>query len=417
MREGLFEVRLFLRADNTPLEERVVKGTNYFVAVPGEEYYMKVFVYRNSEGKFPLQYIRIAAYVDGIDVNYWKRLDMSNEHVLPTDINEPLSATFWGFKKSDSEIQSFRFANMRADGPGLGNATGNRIGSSNSSSSSSSETNIRESTGTGNTTTMDATSGSIHGLKDAGHIKIDIFEAEVSEGMISNLSGCHEVPTQAGAHSASQKFWSQPSVTTVGGKKLSNVEKFTPIERWSNKPHPVTGSPDTPLYTLEGKYHTSLLISTLEEIFEESAETGGSASTETGSDLGKRRGSNRAPKSLGFFDLTNDSDDDSTNVRQSANVTNSISGLTASISTGSLPEGGRGYVSVYKQVRLVDMSGAPSDESEDEDQGGISAQGGLESFSVTGGHKRLRRSMGVDTVIQERVETYMEEIICSDDEE
>jgi len=345
------------------MDERVVNGTNYFVAVPGEEYYLKVFVYRDSDGKFPFRYIRIAAYVDGMDVNYWKRLDMSNENVLPSDPMEPLSATFWGFKKSDSEIQSFRFANMHAPGT---------VGSSSSGSG---------------------------GEADAGQVKVDIFEAEVSEGMISNLSGCHEVPTQTAAHSSSQKFWSQPSVTTVGGKKLANIEKFVPIARWSNKPHPVTGDPDSPLLTLNSKYHTGMILSTLEEIYtnDEDAETagGGGDSACASTSSGRKRAPARKPKSLGYIDLSRDSDSSDVETTPGADAG---AGLGSPV---GLSARGRGYVSIIKELPMVDMSGAPSDSEEGE---------GEEGEAGSPRKKARRGPIGVDSVVQERVETYMETI-------
>jgi hypothetical protein len=359
MRDGLFELRMFLKSNDEQLDERVINGSTYFVAVPNEEYYLKVYAYRDETGQFPMRYIRIAAYLDGTDVNYWKRLDMSNESLLPTDLNAPLSATFWGFKRSDDEIKSFRFANM--------NAAGSRTASS---------------------------SGAGATVADAGHVKIDIFEAEVSEGMITNKSGCHEVPTQAGAHSASQKFWSQPSVTTVGGKNMRNVEKFAPITRWSNKPHPLTGNPDTPLVTMEAKYHTEMLLSTLEEIY---APDTGVAGGESGGSGGRSRASTAKPKFLGSVDLSQDSDTDG--------AEEDSSGAAAGVSLG-LPAGGRGYVSVVREVRMVDISELPSESEEEEEEEGEP------------GRKRRRGGdgpIGVDSLVQERVQTYMEAIADDSD--
>ena len=234
MKFGVYELVAYFRSTNEPLEEMRVNNVDYFIAVPNKEYYVKVIIHKNENGVFPMEYARISLIIDGLDVNYWKRLDMSAKTLEVNKTENEVSATFWGFKKSESEILSFVFNNK------VDNAKNtSRIGS-----------NIKS---------------------NIGQIKVEIFEAEVLNAVISNISGCSEVPTTAilpGTNThANSKFWTNPSVATVGGSKLNGVEKFVPIPKWENKPHPITGSRNDPLIVLEMSYHTEELCKTLEHIY------------------------------------------------------------------------------------------------------------------------------------------------------
>ena len=93
-------------------DEVVVGGAEkvYAVAEPGEEYAVRVNVYRDMHGEFTPPRLRVGLYVDGVDVNYWKRIDLSCTNLLPRDTTSPVSATFWGFKKNANDIRSFVFA-------------------------------------------------------------------------------------------------------------------------------------------------------------------------------------------------------------------------------------------------------------------------------------------------------------------
>jgi hypothetical protein len=68
-------------------------------AIPNEEYSVKVNVYRNKDGNFPAPLLRIGLFVDGVDVHYWKRIDLTDNLILTAHKKEPVSTRFWGFKQ------------------------------------------------------------------------------------------------------------------------------------------------------------------------------------------------------------------------------------------------------------------------------------------------------------------------------
>ncbi len=95
MRIGDFEVQLVDDQGKPLSTEREHEGKMYSDAIPGQEYSIKVNMYRNrSSGIFAYKYIRIGVFVDGVDVNYWKRFDLSNEKLWPTNPSECVSAIF-----------------------------------------------------------------------------------------------------------------------------------------------------------------------------------------------------------------------------------------------------------------------------------------------------------------------------------
>ena len=317
MKFGPYELMAYFRSNNEPMEEKRLNNVEYLVAVPNMEYYIKVIIHRNEEGKFPMEHARISLIVDGTDVNYWKRLDMSAATLIANNTEDSVSATFWGFKKSESEILAFVFNNKLA-------------ASSSSSTNSLTKSNI-------------------------GQIKVEIFEAEVLNAVISNISGCLEVPTGAtlpGSNSsANTKFWTAPSVATVGGSNLNNIEKFIPLPKWENKPHPVTGSRNDPLVTLELKYHTEELCNTLEHIYSGAGES--EAAVPTGSlkrpnttpgSTPSKRPQNNPPQ---YVDLTGEDDR-----AEGADASSDVGGGGA-VSSGSA---GDRYMSVSQQVVCVDIT-------------------------------------------------------------
>lgn len=232
MREGFFEVLIYIPKTKSNLNEKEINHVPYCIAIPNEEYMIKVNIYRDKNTKkFPMKYARIGLYIDTVDVNYWKRLDMSD---VAQDV-DVVTATFIGFKKSDNELKAFMFGNTVQD----------HISESNKSDT-----------------------GDVTGV---GSIRVDIFEAEVHENntIFNNLSGCHEVPSSSRMklNSEGTKFWQQPSVSTLSGRSLRNQEQFLPVVKWVNKPHPITKKITDPLHVLTLKYHNELVLQTVEDIY------------------------------------------------------------------------------------------------------------------------------------------------------
>jgi len=105
MKFNNFEV-LLLKHDGRCFNERSVNGVNYFVAEAGIEYIVKVTIRRDPQtSKFHAQRLKVGLYIDGQDVNYWKRLDSTE---IPMEQNE-MSTCFLGFKKNNDELSSFVF--------------------------------------------------------------------------------------------------------------------------------------------------------------------------------------------------------------------------------------------------------------------------------------------------------------------
>lgn len=224
MREGPYEV-IVLDERDKPLAEIFLNNQWMIQAIPGAAYHVQVNIYRDTNGKFPAKYLRLGLFVDGDDVQYWKRLDFSDEKKLPKDRAVPISSVFWGFKKNTNEIRSFVFA------PPASTA---HLGNQNSSSSSSS---------------------SAPENKDLGTIRLVVHDAIVTQGIFANNTGVHEVPTSDTKKvSEDKKFWKQASVVTTSGKRVtSEKEKFLPLERWEN-------CSNIPIHSLTLQYHQEDVI-------------------------------------------------------------------------------------------------------------------------------------------------------------
>jgi hypothetical protein len=105
MRDGQYEV-ILCNKDEVDINEMIIDEKNYAIAKQSDEYFVKVNIWRDSNGEFPSQHIRIGLFIDGCDVNYWKRLDFKD---VDSDSNY-LCAKFWGFKKNSTELCAFVFS-------------------------------------------------------------------------------------------------------------------------------------------------------------------------------------------------------------------------------------------------------------------------------------------------------------------
>lgn len=215
MREGNFEILVLDEQEKLFSEEKI--DTRVFItAKPHTSYHVKINVYRDNSGRFPAKYLRLGLFVDGHDVQYWKRLDLSDEKVLPKDISLPICSVFWGFKKNTSEIRSFIFA----------------APSTNTATSSSASTSSVES---------------------LGSIRLVVFEARVSSGVFQNDTAAAQAPpsTVSLAEGEGRKFWQVASLVTSSGKAVGGEkEKFLPLARWEN-------ATATPLHTQTLHYHSA----------------------------------------------------------------------------------------------------------------------------------------------------------------
>ena len=173
-----------------------IDGKPYVQAELGRAYAVKINVYRDKNGKFPFELMRIGLFVDGCDVNYWKRVDSSlNEN------SDFMSAKFMGFKKNTTELLAFVFASPTA--------VSNKSSLSSSSLLSSS----------------------------LGSIRVVFHEAYIKGGLFHNNVAFHEPPSSSDASYISQdgkKVHQLPSVATRAGAKVSTAEPFNPLVTWLN---------------------------------------------------------------------------------------------------------------------------------------------------------------------------------------
>ncbi len=209
------------------LLEQNIDDKTYAVAEPGTEYTVKINIYRDNRGRFPVGNVRVGLFVDGVDVQYWKRIDLTDEALLLTDVKDPATALFFGFKENTSALRSFVFAIPKS--------------------------------------TTDAVTAKGISL---GTLKIDFFEAKLVDGVFHNQIEVKDVTKQQTVHEGT-KFFEQASVTTTAGDKIHlEKEKFIPLPRWVN----VSGFP---LETMTIHYHTLETIKLLRDIHLDKQHGGG----------------------------------------------------------------------------------------------------------------------------------------------
>lgn len=218
MREGLYEL-ILLNEKEIPFQETVI-GRNTFVSVePNQEYHVKLNVFRDQNGRFPGKYLKFGLYVDGIDVQYWKRLDLSNEKLLPTDKSAPVSTCFWGFKRTSEDIRAFKFAAPQNVVKVQKQDVHNR--------------DVHTSDVRTQDNPTEHSSVRSHSL---GSVKLVVYEAEQTTGWMKNQNGNHKTPDAPPVIDPNSKFWKQASVATCTGSKVENdKEKFIPLLKWKNK--------------------------------------------------------------------------------------------------------------------------------------------------------------------------------------
>lgn len=192
MKEGQFEI-LLLDENNVSFEE----SEGFILGSPGREYSVCVRINRDNFGKFPFKtpHIKVGLFIDGIDVQYWKRLDLSE-----IKINDkcPAEVTFWGFKQDTQHVKAFIFA-------------------------------LPVSKSVCNTTIKTSTSNE----DSLGQVRVVFYEAQVTQEVFQNI-----IPTSRGAPtehviSESKKFWQQASLSTTCGRSVQH-DSFKPIVRWNN---------------------------------------------------------------------------------------------------------------------------------------------------------------------------------------
>lgn len=204
MRDGSFEVKAFAVSNDVELEET---AEGFIVAKPGIEYYLKIRIYKSKETVRIGPCIKVGLFVDGVDVLYWKRIDLS------TNKDEVMAeTTFHGFKNETVEVKTFVFQKPRV-------------------------------------MNADKLKDFVKSPSDVGVFKVVFYEAEVvNETFANNIKSTEKIPVTTFV-SDSEKFWKQASVGTSGGRTVTNKEVFKPLPKWINKTK-------EPFKILLAKYHT-----------------------------------------------------------------------------------------------------------------------------------------------------------------
>lgn len=311
------------------LSEVTLGDQTFVVAELGREYFVKVYIHRLENGEWPFNYLRIGLFVDGIDVQYWKRLDLMDKSVQ--DLNT-VSATFWGFKEASSELRALTFSGPERLGSKLG-------------------------------TVSSVTSPSI--LRAEGCIRAIIHEAVVTDGTFDNISGSLAIPTAVSGASDNVKFWQQASLTTAAGRQISEREKFLPVKRWSN----VSKTPDLDVSL---KYHSRDMIELISQLLKNSQE-------DTVHSTKKRK----CNPNVTYVDLTDDSDDITNHglLVESNDSSSSIDIPCQSVSSSTLLEQvideEISIVAVPKVIPMLDIT-----EDDDEVNGGIPSHAKWSTITV-----------------------------------
>lgn len=212
MREGLFEIQL-LSTEGIPFEEK----EGFVLASAGLEYSVRILLHRDSStSKFPLRRskIKIGLYVDGVDVHYWKRVDLSS-----IDAGRPAEVQFWGFKQKTDDLKAFVFSSPKCT----------------------------------QSLSVNAVPSSDNAL---GQLQVVIFEAEETTEVFPNQVNTSAAPSEHYV-SESKKFWQQASLGTCGGRSLQK-EIFKPIVRWNN----VSLEPAKILFI---SYHTKDMLTLMQQ--------------------------------------------------------------------------------------------------------------------------------------------------------
>lgn len=244
MKEGNFEVFL-VGNDEKPLEE----SEGFILARSDKEYSVCVRVHRDMiSKKFPFHssYVKVGCYVDGVDVQYWKRLNFT---AIDDNVVE---VKFWGFKQDTQQVKAFVFAVPK---------------SAASLSGTHRDDNI-----------------------SLGQIRVVFFEAEISSDVFSNCVPTGKAQT---AHytTDTKKFWQQASLSTVSGRVIEK-ESFRPVARWNNLHK-------DPSKTVVVNYHTPEMFSMMKTF--ESHEAQNKAASSSGESC---------PNKRSVVDLSNDDDGD-----------------------------------------------------------------------------------------------------------
>ena len=229
-KSGSFEVLLVRGegAHESTIEERTIGGNVYAIAQPDLEYYVKINVYKDRKTKaFPVPYLRIGLYCDGQDVNYWKRLDLTD----PT-LPEYVSAKFHGFQRSTEDIRQFKFAT-----PGFDSGV---------------DSSQRKGKGD---------------EKPLGAIRVVFYEAAIVGGDYENKASLKAVPGIE-IITGDKKFWQVASLTTTAGRQLDmEKQKYNVLERWKNKT-------TEPMKEMVLKYHQSHVLDFIEQLSQDNKNSG-----------------------------------------------------------------------------------------------------------------------------------------------
>ncbi len=224
MRFGSFEIIL---ADGRkhPLPEMRINGQNCFAAVAGTEFVVKVNIYRDKDGRFPCDFMKVALYIDGADVKEWKRVDLTPEGTQDLSRHTPKTLTYYGFKDGPNSTRPFMFGALERGGsaqPVFGEE-----------------------------------------LKKLGTVRMAVFEAYVDDRPFTPRDTYDGYCPEPRSVSENSKFWDTASLTTVAGGPRERESQFFRARPFDYRLFRT--ATQLPFFEMEVSYHSEDVITFLRD--------------------------------------------------------------------------------------------------------------------------------------------------------
>eukprot|EP01034_Spumella_vulgaris_P021268 gene21268-27291_t len=231
MRQGGFE--LLLECEDKVLSEHEVGDKLYAAAETGKAYKVKLNIYRNRNGLFPCDYIRVGVYIDGYDVKDWRRITLPSDNGSSPNDKQMMTVEFSGFFTGEQGTRAFSFGPL-----------GRKVGADQDD----------------NETLF-------------GSIRVLVFEAFISDIIHERqpFMGIRHLP-EIRCVEETRKFWQTASVTTVAGDLIPGTERnlsFNPPRPGDRPQYKWRNAQKEPLVEMTLHYHTSDMLRFLKGFLEQ----------------------------------------------------------------------------------------------------------------------------------------------------
>lgn len=222
-----------LECDNDILSEHTVGDKLYAAAQTGKPFKVKLNIFRNRNGLFPAEFIRVGVYIDGYDVKDWRRIALPPDDGSSPGDKQMVSVEFAGFFTGGDGTRAFSFGPL-----------GRKVGA---------DEDVNE--------------------QQFGSIRVLVFEAYISDipHERTEFQGTRHMP-EIRCVEESRKFWQTASVTTVAGDLIPGTERkmtFNPPRPGDKVQFKWRNCGKDPLVELTLHYHTADMIRFLRGFLEQ----------------------------------------------------------------------------------------------------------------------------------------------------